>query len=79
VSKARTEKFKDTPLSIWCPHCGETLQATSVTESYYTYDPSAGWELTDQDVTQVRYYCKDDCIIDPETRNIPLLPEEVTP
>ena len=49
-------KTKKNPV---CPQCKAPIQATKVTEEYFTL-VAGKWVLKDRDVVQIRVYCKND-------------------
>lgn len=52
-----------------CPHCGGEIQATRVTEDYYSLR-NGEWHLWDtSEVTELRVYCGNDCVLDKEYEN----------
>tara|TARA_R110000803_G_C11989495_1_gene321941 strand:+ start:310 stop:519 length:210 start_codon:yes stop_codon:yes gene_type:complete len=50
------EPTDDSPI---CPYCGGVMQATTVTEVYYTLEHGK-WIENDSELTQVRVYCDSD-------------------
>lgn len=62
-------------LMVLCPVCSGLLQVTRVIEVYYTYR-NGTWETVDAGTTDIRYYCENDCVLDPEKVNLPAFPSE---